>query len=309
MRTFYDGEKEIQFVITQYKRYLHEYQHRCEVELQKRVTLQSIDMHIAEVLHMDYETVKKWHNTKKSGNGVGDLETIKKLATILGINYKALVKEVGVMKENNEGKSITETRNGKEGYIQQVFEALIEYIYLFAGKDYQALYIYDEPYKEMKNYEIKLYCLLDSMALGISDDTYFSLRKTISEVNAIVGYSGEGQFIPKEWKELNPYLGSPEFGELVEFSDSETDFYHIIDCHMYEEKDVNKYFHMLFEDVPDLVEIANSIQKDSDRDQYSLETLWENGNCSMTPPNELVVREISNTLIKLMKKRFVDEFA
>ncbi len=101
MRTFYDGEKEIQFVITQYKRYLHEYQHRCEVELQKRVTLQSIDMHIAEVLHMDYETVKKWHNTKKSGNGVGDLETIKKLATILGINYKALVKEVGVMKENN----------------------------------------------------------------------------------------------------------------------------------------------------------------------------------------------------------------
>ena len=107
----------------------------------------------------------------------------------------------------------------------------------------------------------------------------------------------------------NPYLGSPEFGELVEFSDSETDFYHIIDCHMYEEKDVNKFFHMLFEDVPDLVEIANSIQKDSDRDQYSLETLWENGNCSMTPPNELVVREISNTLIKLMKKRFVDEFA
>ncbi len=305
MRTFYDGDKKVQFSIVKYIKQFYEYQARCATEQQTRVTKQAIDLQIAEELYMDYETVKKWHNAKTSGNGPGDMASIKKLAEFLGISYKELITEVGTMKENNRSRCFDAAGSGEKELVQQIFEALIEFIYLFAGKDYQALYICEDPYKEMKDYELKLYRLLDSIALCISDDTYAALRKTISEVIAIVDYSGEGQFIPKEWAKINSYLESTEFADLVECSDSDTTFYHFITSHMVEEEEVDKCFHMLFEDVPELLEVADSVQNDSKMNLYKLEKLIENGNCSMTPPNILVVREISNTLIKVMKKRFV----
>ena len=203
----------------------------------------------------------------------------------------------------------------------------MDYIYWFTGSYTRAYKLLENPGEEHREYILNLYYLLDVSALSISKDIYYNLRRFISELEMLEHPKHYTVEIPKEWTDVNPFLLSEDFEYLLE-PDKDADIFDLA------EKCGDDVMHMLFEDMPELHDVAKNwrefftLMEDSSEQNNELSetgyikerilryegysdlyVLTNESNLDWWYDiNSLVCREFANTLIKLMKKRFPQYF-
>ena len=258
----------------------------------------------AAAVGVEAETVKKWD---LEANGPGSLETIKKLALFMGIDYhNLLVDKYDVpITAIDEEKFKFESNNEKD-FILQMYHLFVDYIYWFTGcqNETKAEKNLEDYWDEKEEYIANLYRLLDNAALMIAEDVYLKIRKCITELEQLshVGYSC---WIPNDWTDINPFLLDGSFNELIVVG--RDGFDDLIDGY---NDDIG---HMLFEDMPELHVAAEEPRKRAlnnlEIEELSdLAALVYDGIIVGYDVNTLVCREFAHTLIKVMKKRFSQYF-
>ena len=297
VRKFYDDGRTVSFSCLKFRQQLNAYRERCG-EKKDRVKVDTLCLLIAQNANVSTEAVKNWYKGK---NGVSDFAIVKSIAEVLNIDYTELLVEETVENHVVDQFDVSSTLGEEKELVKQVFGLLNDFIYLFMGDDCRALHLYANPYAEMNKYIFNLYHFVDSIALSISEDTYSNLRKTITELYYILECTRPGVNVPEEWLEVNNYLGSPEFEMIYEYENNWQD---LIEDYVEDDDAADNCFHMLFEDMPELITKADVLREVNGKETTRIKVLLDEKYDALPPSGSLVVREFANTLIKIMKKRF-----
>ena len=301
-RKLYVDGKCVFFSNKKFNSAVKEYQARCATE-GKKLSLDSIWGLIADnIPNISVEGVRNWYRGK---NGVSSIATIKSIANTLNIDFREIISDADeepILYNGFPKPSVTCDEND---IILQMYELFVEFVYLFIGYDCEAYHIYETPYIKMEEYITNLYHFLDGAALDIGTETFYKLRRTITELHYMAGCTRPGVNIPEEWKRINPFLDTEGFVILYEYYYEKEDYWW--DEIYFEEYDnLQSELHMYLEDMPELVKRAEAAQKaKGDKDNHFIKTLIQNERFDASlKPSELVARELANTLLKLMKSRF-----
>ena len=271
---------------------------------------------IAEKANVSVEAVKKW---RSGHNGVGDLQTIKNIASALNINYENIIVRGNDMESKTIEQNFEPASSGEKELIVQMYGLFIDYVYWFCGSDWHcyADTVLENPSDEQERYVRNMYHFLDRVAISLSKETYLKLRMIITHLDQL--YLVQPKLYPQIWKELNPILDTTIFNYLLE-SDAKTleDFLTepINEGGCDFEEDPQPLYHMLFEDLPEYKErylenlkpenespINNSYFNKLENSLPGERDFW-----LLVSTDTLISREVSFTLIKVMEHYFPQFF-
>lgn len=169
---------------------------------------------ISERLYVDDSSVKKWHSFK---NGVSDIERVKGIAEVLGINYLELLKPISfathdnfetIKNEKRGDNMVMSTATNANSIVNEIYEKCVEIIY-----DVVESHHYSKPPKNMSidsGYEYyawkldQIKRLLNYKALVLSKEQFNKLFEIVCEVEIFVKMEGEEVCV--RWKKDNPLL-------------------------------------------------------------------------------------------------------
>jgi len=175
---------------------------------------------ISESLEVDESSVKKWQSGK---NGVSDIERVKGIAQVLGINYLDLLRPI-TFAVQNDFETINEkrgdnmdisTETSADNIVNEIYVKCVEIIYdVVESHHYSKLPINVNAdsgynYYAWKIDQIKR--LLNYKALLLSKEQYDKLLTVVNEIEMFVKM--EADFICDRWQADNPLLT-----KLVEYS-------------------------------------------------------------------------------------------
>ena len=303
-RFFNDGNRDVQFSSICFRSELNEWKERQRrADSTKKATIEDGYVLISETANVSVDAVRNWY---KGSNGPSDLQTVKKIASALEIDYTELI-----VASNSESKSIeqdfTPTSNSEKELLMQIYKLFIDYVYWFVGnrtQSYASLTL-EHPEAERQQYIWNLYHYLDQIALSITEETYKKLRKTIAELEYMV--TGGGPYIltvPPLWYDLNPYLTYFYF-DFGGFEDMEELFEDVSDEENYE------ILHTYTEDLPFLLDAYKEYCKKNNNplpENYIVEALMIDRAYDFPAPYQLYTREVANTIKILMKHMFPKYF-
>lgn len=293
-RSFNDGGNIVSFSHIKFREQVKELQDNRKNDGKKQ-SLDDIYIELAEKIGISSESVKKWY---KGDNGPGDIDLIKSLANAMGVDYSNLVaKTESLRKDFNFNISDT----SESEIIKGMYRLMIDFIYWFIGteQDSKAVHYFDNPQEEMHRYILEMYRCLDVESISLSDQNYFNLRKTITELRYIASCYSPIVNIPKDWNEVNQLLQSVDFYESLYCYPTDT----LEDIGVEKSiEDPDKLMHMLFEDMPEFDSYA--LERCDNRCQ-ELSSYRQFPDCA---PYEIIAREFAYTLRLIMKKRFPEVF-
>ena len=298
-RTFSDGGDPVCFSSlkfrTEFDRFVNQ-----EKEEGRKCTKESIFNIIAEKACVSVEAVKKW---RLGHNGPSDLDTIKKVASVLKTDYHNLI----VSGDNGENRTIERDfvpMSGEEkDLINQMYQLFVDYGYWFFGNEScYADKVLENPMDEQQKYIINLYHFLDRIALSITRETYGNLRRIITQLDQIYSaYHGE---MPALWVELNPLIGTEMFYALRTSDSEDIESFLTDECN----ENPQEILHMLFEDMPEYEKEYKKNLKDKRLKSYFNRV--ENSLPGQRnwyfyyPLYTLISRELCNTLFLVMEYSF-----
>lgn len=177
---------------------------------------------IAEAAYVSVDALKNWMYRK---NGPADLETVKRIAVKLEINYMELLKEQEKekMSENKMANCITVDMNKTKDVIRVVYQKMAAFMDVLVneicfGMDEATFYTYDEAYTDMLttfhmsmlDIPIDIY---DRLKVIIEKDLYFYFYG-IPEVGVDVWDCSEYLDFCKE-KNISEFVGHRAYMEHV----------------------------------------------------------------------------------------------
>lgn len=241
-RAFNDGGDLIYFSSLKFRTEVDNYV-RNKKEKGEKCTREEVYSRIAEITFVSVDAVKKW---RAGHNGPSDLDTIKKIAAILETD----ISNITIRGDNRETKEIeqdfTPMYKEEKDLINQMYQLFVDYGYWFFGTDIcYADKVLEDPIGEQQKYIINLYHFLDRIALLISQETYFKLRRIITQLEQV--YSTIPVGIPVLWIKLNPLLGTESLMELFESNEEDLSGFFCVE----NDGDPREVLHMLYEDMPE----------------------------------------------------------
>ena len=241
-------------------------------------------------------------------NGVSDFQTIKKIASILHVDYKELIAPAEQPTQTLQ-QDFEPVGTNEKDLVLQMYQLFVDFIYWFCGTDATnyAMEVLEEPPKELHRYIFNLYHFLDRIVLSVSQETYHNLRSTIAELEHIAT-SHIRIIYPALWVELNPLLDTDVFTVPWEgWMESPEEV-----LSAYNGDELDAFFHMQLEDRPDLMNMALEIKKETptiDQDTGLVTIIEREGYFPGDMPTyQWIVRETTWTLSKVMRHRFPQFF-
>ena len=308
-RTFQDGEDDVQFSSIQFRQVLDRIV-RERKEKGEKCNLNSLYEEIADETAYSVDAIINW---RKGKNGVSDFQTIKKIASVLHIDYKELIVPAEQSAQSLQ-QNFEPVGTNEKGLVLQMYQLFVDFIYWFCGTDATnyAMEVLEEPPKELHRYIFNLYHFLDRIVLSVSQETYHNLRSTIAELEHIAT-SYIRIIYPALWVELNPLLDTDVF--TVTWEGRWETAEDVLSA--YKEDDdsrdeLDSFFHMLLEDRSDLMNKALKLRKEDPACQdlsYAAIIEREGYFPGDMPTYQWIVRETTWTLSKVMRHRFPQFFA
>ena len=296
-RSFNEGGEEVRFSSILFRQNIDGWIQK-EKEKGNKINKEKAYEMIAEDVHISKEAVKKWYI---GHNGPGDYQTVKQIASILGVDYKDIVVPAKEEPETLEQDFAPVGHDEKE-LLLQIYKLFVDYIYWFVGveDESQALIMLENPEKERHDYIFMLYHFLDQIALAISNDTYSKLRKLITYLEIIpCSYEDGYMWMPDQWIKLNPKLKI--FTRFLHSNGGSVENY-------LEEEEYKDVFHLIDEDIEEYSEDLTISKNHYNYPNMTSALYYERNNWNDYPIYELVVRETANTLILVMRDLFPQYF-